>query len=126
MSEIDNIQPEEWDRMRGMVDGKFVGDYSGPDYPVRPEVHMDDLNFKPRTTRPFAGNESSAINPNHYKDSAIECIDYMKAIAPPEEFRGYLWLSVTKYMHRWQKKNGIEDLRKAKWYLERLIKEEAS
>jgi hypothetical protein len=114
MSELDNITPEEWNRMRGMVGGEFVGDYAGP----------DTKQFTARTARSFEGNKGSAINPNHYKDSAIECIDYMKAIATPEEFRGYLWLSVTKYMHRWQKKNGVEDLRKAKWYLERLIKEE--
>lgn len=62
-----------------------------------------------------------AINPKHYTDSGIECIDYMKSISTPEEYRGYLWLSVTKYMHRWQKKNGTEDLRKAQWYLKKLI-----
>ncbi len=29
-----------------------------------------------------------------------------------------------KYLFRWKKKNGVEDLKKAKWYLDKLIKTE--
>jgi len=37
------------------------------------------------------------------------------------EFKGYLKGNIFKYVWRYEYKNGVEDLRKAKWYLERLI-----
>ena len=65
-----------------------------------------------------------AINPNHYKDNGIECIEYIKERLPNDAFLGYLNGNVIKYTHRWKDKNGIEDLRKARWYLDRLIEEQ--
>jgi hypothetical protein len=35
----------------------------------------------------------------------------------------YCWQNSFKYLWRWNYKNGIEDLQKAKWYIERLIEE---
>ena len=64
-----------------------------------------------------------AINPSHYKDNGIECIEYIKERLSAEEFSGYLNGNVLKYQHRWRDKNGVEDLRKARWYLDRLIQE---
>lgn len=64
---------------------------------------------------------SDAINPQHYKQGSIECIEAMEQIFTPEEFRGYLKGNVFKYLWRERKKKGIEDLRKAKWYLDRLV-----
>jgi hypothetical protein len=61
------------------------------------------------------------INPNHYK-SDIECIDAIKASMPHEQYIGYLRGNVMKYTWRYDKKNGVEDLKKAQWYLDRLIK----
>jgi hypothetical protein len=65
-----------------------------------------------------------AINPSHYKDNGIECIEYIKERLPNDAFLGYLNGNVIKYTHRWKDKNGIEDLRKARWYLDRLIEEQ--
>ncbi len=61
------------------------------------------------------------INPEHYTAGGIETIDILKAKLTPEEFRGFLLGNVIKYVTRARHKNGDEDLRKAKWYLERLI-----
>jgi len=64
------------------------------------------------------------INPSHYTSSGIECIEYQKAVSSPEEFRGYLRLCATKYLHRLYKKGeALENLDKALWYLNRLRKE---
>lgn len=60
------------------------------------------------------------INPNHYKGE-IECIDAIKSSMTTEAFNGYLKGNVLKYMWRYEKKNKIEDLQKAQWYLQRLI-----
>jgi len=67
--------------------------------------------------------ESDSVNPSHYKQGGIECIEAIKA-ALGVGFIAYLWGNVHKYIWRWQDKNGIEDLKKARWYLDRLIREE--
>ena len=41
-----------------------------------------------------------------------------------ERFKGFLEGNMKKYMHRWKNKNGVEDLKKLRWYLNRLIEEE--
>lgn len=64
-------------------------------------------------------------SPGHYADSTIECIDAMEAMMTPEQFIGYLRGNVFKYQWRYEKKNGIEDLKKAQWYLERLTEKVA-
>jgi hypothetical protein len=61
------------------------------------------------------------INPDHYKVGGIEVIDYMQAKMTTEEFKGYLKGNVLKYVSRYSHKNGVEDLKKAEWYLQRLI-----
>lgn len=64
-------------------------------------------------------------NPEHYTQGGIECIDAMQSAANGvslDPFAGYLWLNVFKYVFRWPRKGGVEDLRKAQWYLDRLIR----
>ena len=64
------------------------------------------------------------INPDHYKVGGVETIDYMKAKSTPEEFRGHLRLTALKYLSRFGKKDDeLQELKKAKWYLDRLIQE---
>ena len=65
-------------------------------------------------------------NPKHYTGVGIECIDYIKERLTPDEFQGFLNGNVIKYTHRWKEKNGVEDLRKARWYLDRLIEEQCN
>jgi hypothetical protein len=62
------------------------------------------------------------INPSHYKQGGIECIEAIKA-ATGDGFIGYVWGNVLKYLWRWPKKGGVDDLKKARWYLDRLIQE---
>lgn len=62
--------------------------------------------------------------PSHYNFGKIEAIDYMKDSMTPEGFEGYLEGAVKKYLHRFKYKHKpLEDLKKAQWYLNRLIKE---
>ena len=62
-------------------------------------------------------------SPKHYADTdgGIECIEAIEASMSMEEFKGFLKGNVQKYVWRYAQKNGAEDLKKAKWYLERLI-----
>jgi hypothetical protein len=61
--------------------------------------------------------------PEHYTKGSIECIDYIKDVLTAEEYQGYLRGNITKYLHRFRDKNGLEDLKKALVYLGWLIEE---
>ena len=62
--------------------------------------------------------------PKHYNQYGIECIDGIRASMSQEAFRGYLKGNVLKYVSRYKfKGEPLEDLQKASWYLNRLIKE---
>ena len=58
--------------------------------------------------------------PTHYNQSGIECIDAIQA-ATGDGYEYYLQGNILKYLWRYRYKNGIEDLRKAQWYLNKLI-----
>lgn len=59
-------------------------------------------------------------SPSHYGQGDIEAIEYIEDFLTREEFIGYLRGNIAKYMHRWRYKNGLEDLKKAQWYLNKL------
>lgn len=60
-------------------------------------------------------------HPSHYTRGKIEVIRIMEDQLTPEEYRGYAKGQVLKYITRERGKNGLEDLKKAQWYLNRLI-----
>lgn len=70
-------------------------------------------------------NLDTVNRPPHYGQGDIECIDYIKDILTDEELIGYYRGNVAKYLHRWRYKNGLEDLKKARWYLEALIQHQS-
>jgi hypothetical protein len=65
--------------------------------------------------------KSDNINPDHYKSGGIELIDVLEAKLGLQGFKGFLAGNVLKYVVRYDKKNGVEDLQKALWYLNKLI-----
>jgi len=62
----------------------------------------------------------SAIEPKHYTDLKISPLEYIT-----ENESEFTWCiaNVIKYVSRYKRKNGLEDLKKAKWYLEYQIKQ---
>ena len=79
------------------------------------EQDLSDLTFDPPSKQPDMVN-----SPAHYGNGSIECIEYIEDFLTTEEFIGYLRGNIAKYLHRFRYKNGIEDLKKAEWYLGRL------
>jgi hypothetical protein len=62
-------------------------------------------------------------SPPHYNKSGVECIDAIRA-ATDDGYKYYLQGTVMKYLWRYEYKNKpLEDLKKAKWYLNKLIKQ---
>ena len=72
--------------------------------PQRPELQPDVVN-----------------HPSHYTDGGIECIEAIEAQLTAEEYRGYLKGNIAKYVWRERHKGSTESLKKARWYLNRLI-----
>ena len=64
----------------------------------------------------------SVDHPKHYTLGSIECIDAIKESMTFDSFCGYLKGNILKYLWRYQNKdNPIQDLKKAQWYLTKLI-----
>lgn len=71
-------------------------------------------------------NTYDTVNhPAHYTQGGVECIDAIEA-AVGDGFAGYCAGNVIKYVWRYRNKGGAEDLKKARWYLDRLIEREGS
>jgi hypothetical protein len=70
---------------------------------------------------PVESNDEPS-KPAHY-DTGIDTIAFMRANCPPEQVEGFLRGNVFKYLQRYDKKNGVDDLRKAAHYVQVLIEE---
>ena len=63
-------------------------------------------------------------SPAHYKHGKKETIDVIRDCMESDEYHGYLKGNVLKYVSRYKwKGEPLEDLEKAQWYLNRLVKE---
>lgn len=72
-----------------------------------------------------SSNKSDTVNhPQHYTQGGIECIECIKAaVTNKVGIKAVCVANVIKYLFRYEEKNGVEDVRKAQWYIERLLKE---
>lgn len=83
----------------------------------------DHLNDLPLVSEKYP-NRDVVNHPSHYTQGGIECIDAIKAATVGKEpMEAVCVANVVKYLWRYEEKNGLEDVKKARWYLERLIKE---
>ncbi|EAE4139953.1 DUF3310 domain-containing protein, partial [Listeria monocytogenes] len=64
-------------------------------------------------------NNDKVNNPAHYTAGGIETLDYIKAKV--KDYPSYVAGNILKYVSRYEHKNGIEDLKKAQFYLNDLI-----
>lgn len=77
----------------------------------------------PTKDDPTESTDVMVDHPSHYQsESGLEAIDVIEAFTA--DLKGYEAVDTAntlKYMLRWKKKNGLQDLKKARWYLNRLI-----
>ena len=133
---IDDVTPEEWDaynrkRIQAMKDPNNYNTNGETD-----QESIDALDTKMETDifKPYhhqtdhIANVSRQLNdnvnsPSHYNSGSVECIDAIEAMLSPEEYTGYLRGNSLKYRWRFRYKGKpVEDLRKANWYEDRLLK----
>lgn len=66
--------------------------------------------------------KQDAITPQHYKAGKVECIDALESATTHKQgLEAVCVANVIKYLWRYEAKGGVQDCKKAKWYLERLI-----
>lgn len=62
------------------------------------------------------------INPSHYKQGKVECIEALEAATVNKTgLDAICTANVIKYLWRCEEKGGVEDLKKAQWYLSKMI-----
>ena len=59
--------------------------------------------------------------PSHYCTGKFECIDVMEEVFGKEAVEDFCICNAFKYLYRKNKKNGIEDIQKAQWYLNKYL-----
>ena len=78
---------------------------------------------KKQPEKPMTTDKEDMVNhPPHYKKGGVEVIDVIEAGIGDQGFVGYLLGNIMKYLLRFPHKGKpVEDLKKARWYLDRLI-----
>lgn len=64
---------------------------------------------------------SDAVNPDHYKAGGFECIDVMLEAMGKDAVMNFCLCNAFKYIYRHGRKNGLEDIKKAQWYIDKYI-----
>ncbi|WP_432268751.1 DUF3310 domain-containing protein [Catenibacterium mitsuokai] len=60
-------------------------------------------------------------HPSHYETGKYECIDVMEETQGVEAVKNFCICNAFKYLYRHSNKNGLEDIKKAQWYLNKYI-----
>ena len=90
---------------------------------MRHDTFMKKMADAEQIGKEAYGNVDMVNSPPHYNQTGIECIHAISA-ATDEGFKYYLQGNIMKYLWRFDYKDKpIEDLQKAKWYLDKLIEE---
>ncbi|MBS6063986.1 MAG: DUF3310 domain-containing protein [Peptostreptococcaceae bacterium] len=69
----------------------------------------------------MTGKEDVVNHPKWYESGKFECIDVMLETQGKEAIQSFCVCNAFKYLYRAKKKNGIEDIKKANWYLSKFI-----
>ena len=88
------------------------------------DITPEEWDSVGKSTPHYPAEYDPVEKPEHYNKGNIEAIDYIKQQLGIN-FEDYCYGVVLKYLHRFRYKDGVQDLRKAKWYLEQMIEDMA-
>lgn len=91
---------------------------------ICPKCDFSATDYETLTRHQCTAEKPDMVNhPPHYTAGKVECIEAIEAATEGlTGFESYATGTVLKYIWRWKRKGGVEDLQKARWYLDRLIK----
>jgi hypothetical protein len=85
------------------------------------EITLEEY-FKRLQKMTMADDKDMVNSPSHYTQGEIECIDAIAQVVKDlDGMEAMCTGNAIKYLWRWKHKNGVEDLKKAQWYLQRMI-----
>lgn len=116
MNEFTDKYSCAFDEMDDKMLDKIYGWYKELDPAACENAENECCDVKP--------NADMVNHPSHYTQGGIECIDCIKsAIVGKVGIEAFCVGNTIKYLFRYEEKNGVEDVKKARWYIDRLIKE---
>lgn len=80
-----------------------------------------DVEVEHDTTHVVDEQPDMVNHPDHYESGKFECIDVMIETQGVEAVMNFCICNAFKYLYRHKNKNGVEDLRKARWYIDKYI-----
>lgn len=85
----------------------------------------NDINYAMKNYRNYNQTKVEKVDhPSHYGgDTTYEVIKVLKEWLTTEQYQGFLLGNSIKYQARYRHKGGIEDLKKAQWYLNKYLEE---
>lgn len=60
-------------------------------------------------------------HPSHYETGKFECFDVMREVLGDNVVKDFCIANTFKYIYRHKRKNGVEDIKKAKWYIDKYL-----
>ena len=103
------------------------GDYHTICVPCALNQHNQDTIYGAGPTDsyyPTGASKDMVNSPSHYTQGNIECIDAIEEVVKHlDGMEAMCTGNAIKYLWRWKHKNGTEDLKKAVWYIQRMIDE---
>ena len=83
---------------------------------------VDEYDFARNIKEEKPKDKPDLVNhPSHYETGKFECIEVMEEALGRDVVKGFCIGNAFKYLYRAKRKNGLEDLKKAQWYLNRVI-----
>jgi hypothetical protein len=83
-------------------------------------------NPNPRQTPDMDKIKDTVNHPSHYTNGKVECIEALESATEGlQGIEAVCTANAIKYLWRWKHKNGIEDLKKAQWYINKLIEKQS-
>ena len=83
-----------------------------------PEI---DPEFEKRPLLWESKHNDNVNHPSHYETGKFECIDVMVETQGVEAVKAFCLCNAFKYLYRHNGKNGIEDIKKARWYINKYL-----
>ena len=120
-NKIYDVIKKDWTSYEIENDYGKICSYTDALFEVVTEELEDYSNIDKMTKKIWNDILDNVEHPSHYCRGGIECIDAIEASLGKDEFTGFLRGNIIKYVWRYKDKNGLEDLKKAQWYLNKLI-----
>jgi hypothetical protein len=84
----------------------------------------DQITDAVTQSKPFVPSNKAddlQVGGDHYKNMGVQPWKAMESWMTPEEFRGFLKGNSIKYLARCNSKGGVEDVKKARHYIDKLV-----